>query len=119
MTPSSQPLLFVSGYAPAGQVSLQACRFDPDTGALTAIASFSGITNPGFVAAHPNGRWLYIASEMNRTENGPHGVVWALRYDANAEPFKFEALNHQTSRGDAACHVRLDATGHWVLVPNY
>lgn len=117
MTTANQPLLFISGYARAGEVGVQACRFDPASGSLTSIAAFSSINHPGFVVAHPNGRWLYVASEMSRAEFGRYGEVWALRYES--EPFKFEALNHQTSRGDAPCHLRLDATSRWLLVANY
>lgn len=123
MPSSDQPLVFVSGYALAGQVGLQACRFDPATGALSAFGSFSGITSPGYIVAHPNGRWLYAASEIAKSEFGRYGEVFALRYvadtDADAERFKIEIINQQTSRGDAPCHLRLDATGRWLLVANY
>jgi 6-phosphogluconolactonase len=119
MTTSNQPLLFISGYAPAGEVGLQACRFDPANGALTSIASFSDIPLPGYVVAHPNGRWLYVASELTRSKHGQYGDVWALSYDARAQPFAFNVLNHQTSRGDDPCHLRLDATNRWLLVANY
>jgi 6-phosphogluconolactonase len=117
MPSSTQPLVFVGGYALIGQPGLQACRFDPASGALKAIASFSGILNPGFLVAHPNGRWLYAASETSQAESGHFGEVWALRYDV--EPFTIEPLNHQSSRGDAPCHLRLDASGRWLLVTNY
>jgi 6-phosphogluconolactonase len=117
MPTSNRPLLFVGGYAPVGQAGIQACRFDPASGALTVVASFSGILSPGFLVAHPNGRWLYTASETSRAESGSYGEVWALRYEA--EPFTIEPLNHRSSRGDAPCHLRLDATGRWLLVTNY
>jgi len=113
--------VFVSGYAPAGQVGLQACRFDTDSGALSAFGSFSGLTNPGYVVAHPNGRWLYAASEIAKSEFGRYGEVFALRYqaDTGTDTFKIEIINQQTSRGDAPCHLRLDHTGRWLLVANY
>jgi 6-phosphogluconolactonase len=117
MTPSDQLLLFISSYVPADQVGIHGCRFNPATGALTTLGGFSGVSNPGFVAAHPNGRWLYGASEIALAQSGRYGEVWALRYDA--EPFKIEPINHQTSRGDAPCHLRLDATGRWLLTTNY
>ncbi len=121
MSASTQPLLFVGGYAPAGQPGLQACRFDPASGALTAVASFTGILNPAYLVAHPNGRWLYAVSETSRAESGDYGAVWALRYAAGPAggPVTIEPLNHQSSRGDAPCHLRLDATGRWLLLTNY
>jgi len=117
MPPSDQPLVFISGYAPAGQVGLQGCRFDPATGALRPIGSYNALVNPSYVVAHPNGRWLYAASEIAKSEFGRYGEVFALSY--TADPFKIEPINHQTSRGDAPCHLRLDATGRWLLVANY
>jgi 6-phosphogluconolactonase len=121
MPATTPPLLFIGGYAPAGQPGLQACRFDPATGALTAFASFSGILNPAFLVTHPNGRWLYCVSETSQAESGDHGAVWALRYGAapGGGPFTIEPLNHQSSRGDAPCHLRLDGTGRWLIVTNY
>ncbi len=121
MPATAQPLLFVGGYAPVGQPGLQACRFDPTGGALTAISSFGGILNPAFLAAHPNGRWLYAVSETSRAESGDFGAVWALRYEATPDgaAVQIEPLNHQSSRGDAPCHLRLDATGRWLLLTNY
>jgi 6-phosphogluconolactonase len=117
MPVSTQPLLFVGGYAPVGQPGLQACRFDSATGKLAAIAGFTDILNPGFLTSHPNGQWLYVTAETSRAESGDYGVVWALRYET--EPFRFTALNHRSSRGDAPCHVRLDHTGKWLIVANY
>jgi len=117
MPSSTQRVLFVSGYAPAGQAGVQACRFDTATGAISAFGSFSGITNPGYMVAHPNGRWLYTASEIAKSEFGHYGEVFAL--SVTAEPFKIEIINKQTSGGDAPCHLRLDPTGRWLLVANY
>ena len=119
MTASNNPLLFISGYAPAGQVGLQACRFDPATGALSVIGGLSALEKPGYVVAHPNGRWLYAASEIAKSEAGRYGEVFALRYDTGAEHANIEVINHQSSRGDAPCHLRLDHTGRWLMVANY
>jgi len=60
---SSQPLLFVGGYAPATQPGIHAFRFDDATGALTARGSFAGIVNPSFLVVHPHRRWLYAVSD--------------------------------------------------------
>src|SRR5713101_245438 len=109
MTSSNQPLLFVGSYAPAAEPGIQAYRFDDSTGALAACGSSTGITNPGFLVVHPNRRWLYAVSETSQPADGTYGAVWALRFEA--EPFSVQPINHQSSRGDAPCHLRFDSTG--------
>jgi 6-phosphogluconolactonase len=117
MPETNEPLLYISGYAQAGQVGIQACRFEANSGTLRVIATYSDLINPGFIVAHPNGRWLYAGSEIAKAQFGRYGEVFA--FNIRAEPFKFEPINHQTSGGDAPCHLRLDQTGRWLLVANY
>jgi 6-phosphogluconolactonase len=45
------------------------------------------------------------------------GAVWAFRFER--EPFSIQPINQQTTRGDWPCHLRLDATGKWLLATNY
>src|SRR5262249_21207063 len=104
MPETTHPLLFVGGYAPVGEPGLQACRFNPTSGKLAAIASFSQILNPGFFTIHPNGQWLYVTAETTRAKSGDYGQVWALRYQT--DPFQIVEINHRSSRGDDPCHVR-------------
>jgi len=107
----STSLLVVGGYAPADQPGISAFQFDQASGALTAVGSFAGVNNPSFLAAHPNGRWLYATGETDT------GAVWALRCER--DPWSIEAINHQPSHGDAPCHLLIDSTGSWLLVANY
>jgi len=117
MTSLSTSLVFVSGYAKAAQPSVHAFVFDETNGMLTSHGSFTGITNPSFIAIHPNQRWLYAVSETGKNSDGKFGEVWALRFER--EPFAMEAINHQTTRGDWPCHLRIDATGKWIIATNY
>ncbi len=112
MTTLLQPYLFVGGYGPASQTTLRAFRFDSATGALAPAGEFSGLDNPAFLAPHPNGRWLYIASE-----SGPTTGVWAARLDF--DPVRLTLINQQSSGGEGPCHVTLDASGRWLFVTNY
>ncbi|MGH2524753.1 MAG: lactonase family protein, partial [Anaerolineales bacterium] len=117
MASSALPLVFISGYSPATQPGIYGCRFDPTTGALTAIGSFSGIVNPSYLAVHPTGHWLYAVSETSLASDGRLGSVWALRFEP--EPFTLLPINHQPTQGEVPCHLQLDATGRWLLVSNY
>jgi len=113
----STSLLFTSGYAKADQPGIHAFVFDETNGMLTSHGSFTGITNPSFITIHPNQRWLYAVSETGKNSDGKFGEVWALRFER--EPFVMEAINHQTTRGDWPCQLRIDATGKWIIATNY
>jgi 6-phosphogluconolactonase len=117
MTRSTQSFFFVSGYVSAEQPGIRSFLFDETTGELTASGSFTGINNPSFIVAHPNGRWLYVASETGQDSHGAFGEVWAFQFER--EPFTIQPINHQSSRGDWPCHLRLDATSGWLLATNY
>ena len=115
---STDPLLLYTGsYAAAAQPGIQAFTFDPDSGGLTACASFAGVTNPSYLTVHPNGRWLYAVSETSAQQDGAPGAVWALR--VSRDPWRIERLNQQASGGNWPCHLLIDPTGRWLLVTNY
>jgi 6-phosphogluconolactonase len=117
MTRSTQSFFFVSGYVSAEQPGIRSFLFDETTGELTASGSFTGINNPSFLVVHPNGRWLYVASETGQDSHGAFGEVWAFQFER--EPLTIQPINHQSSRGDWPCHLRLDATSRWLLATNY
>lgn len=118
MTGTNEPqsLVIVGSYADAGQPGIHLFRFDATTGALLACGSYAEMTNPSFLVAHPNGRWLYAVSETSQADGGP-GSVWALRLER--DPVAIQTINHQPSAGDSPCHAQLDRTGSWLLVSNY
>jgi 6-phosphogluconolactonase len=117
MHPLLTSLLFVSGYGKADRPGIHAFVFDETNGTLTPHGSFGGITNPSFIVIHPNQRWLYAVSETGINSDGKFGEVWAFRFER--DPFTIEAINHQTTRGDWPCHLRIDATGNWIIATNY
>jgi 6-phosphogluconolactonase len=117
MTRSTQSFFFASGYVSAEQPGIRSFLFDETTGELTAGGSFTGINVPSFLAAHPNGRWLYAVSETGQDSHGALGEVWAFQFER--EPFTIQPINYQSSLGDWPCHLQLDATGRWLLATNY
>ena len=113
----SQSFLFASGYGAADQPGIHAFSFDGTSGTLTPHGSFRGILNPSYVVVHPNRQWLYAASETAKEGDGQFGQVWSFRF--TREPFALESMNHQTTDGDWPCHLRIDATGKWIIAANY
>jgi 6-phosphogluconolactonase len=117
MTKSISTIFFASGYASAEQPGIQSFLFNETTGEITELGSFTGISAPSFLLAHPNGRWLYAVSETGKDSHGALGEVWSFQFER--EPFFIQSINHQTTRGDWPCHLQLDMTGDWLIATNY
>ncbi len=117
MTRSMPSTFFVGGYASVDQPAIQAFLFDGTGGELTPSGSFTGINNPTFLLAHPNGRWLYTVSETGQESHGAVGGVWAFQFQR--EPFNIQPINHRSTHGDWPCHLRLDHKQKWLLATNY
>lgn len=117
MKKSTSSFFFASGYASAEQPAIQSFQLDESSGEITTLGSFSGITDPSFLLAHPNRHWLYAVSETGKNSHGALGEVWAFKFEQ--EPFSIQVINHQTTRGDWPCHLQFDRTGNWVIATNY
>jgi 6-phosphogluconolactonase len=110
-------LVFAGGYAGAEQPGLQVFSLDEISGALNPLGWFAGLVNPSFLVVHPNGHWVYVASETSETLDGEPGSVYALSFER--DPFSIRLLNGRPSGGDWPCHLQLDATARWLFVANY
>jgi 6-phosphogluconolactonase len=92
-------------------------RFDTATGRLGAPELAAKTTNPSFLAAHPNRRFLYAVGEVGNFGGKPSGMVSA--FSIAADSGKLTLLNQQPSGGAGPCHLAVDRTGKWLLVANY
>ena len=86
-------------------------RYDDDAGTLDLMQTVTGMSNPTFLTASANGRYLYAAGE------GENGAVAAFARDAGTGGLT--ELNRQPSGGNGPCYVSIDASGRYVLVANY
>jgi 6-phosphogluconolactonase len=114
-------LLFTGSYAATDQPGLRAFSFDTTSGALSQLGSYTGLHNPSFIVAHPNGRWLYAVSETSEQPDGTQGGgVCALAISSDAAgQISFALINSQSSGGGWPCHLTIDASGRWLLAANY
>lgn len=88
--------------------------FDPATGRCTAAGVTTGIENPTYVTVDPGGQYLYAVSEL---EGGRENLCSA--YSINRDNGSLTLINRQPTLGQAACYVKVDASGKVVLVANY
>ncbi len=88
-------------------------RFDAGTGKMTEIGLAAEVTNPSFIAIHPNNQYLYAVTEDSSGE----GAVSAFEIDHATG--KLTELNQVSSQGSNPCHLNLDTTGRMLAVANY
>ena len=116
---SGKYLVYVGTYTGEGTKSkgIYAFRYDAATGQVTPLGLAAEATNPSFVAAHPNGKFLYAVNEVGDYKGPNSGGVSAFSIDRATGKLTF--LNELPSRGADPCYITVDRTGKFVLVANY
>ncbi len=116
---SGKYLFYVGTYTEEGAKGkgIYAYRYDAATGQVTALGVAAETTNPSFVAAHPNGRYLYAVNEVGNYKGANSGGVSAFSIDRTTGKLTF--LNEVSSRGADPCYIVIDHTGKYALVANY
>src|SRR5690348_9816237 len=75
-------------------------ELDTKDGSMTKPMLAAEIANPSFVAIHPNNKFLYSVSEINK------GSIVAYAIDAKTG--KLTKLNAQSAGGSGPCHLVVD-----------
>jgi 6-phosphogluconolactonase len=90
-------------------------RQDPDRGGLSPL-QLSVTPQPGWIAVHPGGRFLYAVNEVGDFEGADGGGVSAFAIDPATG--SLSALN--TRRTSALpCHCAVDSSGRHLLVATF
>lgn len=87
-------------------------RLNRETGELTIVDGFGGVTNPSFLALHPSGEYLYAVAEAGRDDG-------ATAFAIDPSTGGLTRLNTQTTPGRGACHIGLDPAGTVAVVSYY
>jgi 6-phosphogluconolactonase len=111
MAATREWIVYVGTYTRQASKGIYAYRFTSSDGRLTPIGLVAEVSNPSFLAVHPNQRFLYAVNENNA------GTVAAFAIDRQSG--KLKLLNSVSSRGSGPCHLALDKTGRWIFVANY
>lgn len=89
-------------------------RYDTNGAKLEPLGLVGEVTNPSFLAADPEFRYLYAVSEL---EGKVDGGVAAFAIDRATGTLK--PLNTASSGGEAPCYLSVDHTAKMLMVANY
>lgn len=109
--------VYIGTYTGSGSQGIYQVEFDAETGRLSVPELAAAMTHPTFLAVHPNHRFLYAVSEVDRFQGQPGGGVSAFAMDKATG--RLTLLNQQSSGGAGPAHLALDRRGRCVLVANY
>lgn len=113
--PAAGPLVFIGTYTSPASRGIYVARLDTATGQLSTPALAAEARNPSFLAATPDGRFLYAVNELNEVDGTPGGSVTAYAIDKAAGTLR--KLNAQSTVGGGPCHVSV--VDRLVFVANY
>ncbi|GAB2980260.1 lactonase family protein [Streptomyces pseudoechinosporeus] len=117
-SPSAKPRptgprpLFLGTYTSAegGGTGIGLATYDITTGRITGTGTLTGIGDPSYLAAHPDGRTLYAVNERE------DGGVTAVRLSTSG---RHKVLGTRVTGGAAPCHLSVHPGGRWLLSANY
>lgn len=108
--------VYVGTYTRKTSKGLYAFRFNTSTGHLTSLGLVAEVPSPSFVAANPNGRFLYASNEREYNEvMGKTVSAFAI----DPETGHLTLLKRTPSAGDGPAHILVDPTGKVLVVNNY
>jgi 6-phosphogluconolactonase (cycloisomerase 2 family) len=117
--PAGTRLLYIGAYTPNG-AGIYLFSLNLATGALTPVKVAAMISNPSWIAIHPNGKYLYAVNEISNFNGGTTGSVTALGIDRTTANFgNLTILNTVSSQGGGPAHLSVDPQGQFVFVANY
>jgi len=104
-------LVYAGTYTGGSSRGIYGYRFDPRSAKLKPLGLLAPVSNPTFLVAHPDNRFLYAVSQ--ETGGSVHAFLISPRTG------KLSPVNQASSKGDAPCHLALDRSGRWIAVANY
>ncbi|MFN7139076.1 MAG: lactonase family protein [Limisphaerales bacterium] len=110
-------LVYYGTFARTGSKGIYVSTLDLKTGKLSEPEVAAEIGNCGFLAIHPNKKFLYAVGDLKIPSDKPAGAVNAFTIDRSTGKLTF--LNQQSSQGRGPAHLSVDRSGKAVLVANY
>jgi 6-phosphogluconolactonase len=115
-TSAKRALVYIGTYTGGKSRGIYLFNLDLATGKLAA-AGVTPSENPSYVATDPAQRFLFAVGETDNFGGQKAGSVSAFSRDPSSGALS--PLNHESSGGEAPCHLVVDHTGKNLLVANY
>jgi 6-phosphogluconolactonase len=116
--PAAEPLrLYFGSIAKEDRGGIYTAVLDRETGRLGVAEHVGKIAGAGFLAVHPNGRYLYSTGSDQEVDGAKTGRVHAFAVAESGDALT--ELGAVSSGGSLACHISLDASGKFLFVANY
>ena len=117
--PSRPILAYFGAYtAPGGNgEGIYLFHLNPDSGKLTPVKLAAKTDSPGWLALHPNGKFLYTTNEVSNFNGGKTGAVSAWSIMRPTGDLTFVNIVSSGSAGPA--HMSVDPKGQFAFVANY
>lgn len=110
----STTLLYVGCYTHDSPVGIHVYDATDPHGELAKRSEVEGVEHASFLAAHPNGRFLYCVSEVPSAEGGE-----VVAFGIDRRSGSLTMIDRVASQGAAPCYVSIDADGEHLYVANY
>jgi 6-phosphogluconolactonase len=110
-------LVYFGTYTGPASKGIYVSRFDPATGGLAPAELAADTVNPSFLAASPDGRFLYSVNEVGEFQGKKSGFASAFAIDRATG--RLTLLNQSSTGGADPCHANVDRSGRSLLVANY
>ncbi|MBV6433971.1 MAG: 6-phosphogluconolactonase [Bryobacteraceae bacterium] len=110
---SNNYIVYYGSYTQKSSKGIYCGRFDAAAGKAAEPQLVAEMSNPSFVALHPNGNNLYAVSEMGAGGNS----VTAFAIERSSG--RLRKLNTVSTKGTMPCHVNVDWSGRALAVANY
>ncbi|MEX0987596.1 MAG: lactonase family protein [Bacteroidales bacterium] len=113
---SQTELLYVGTYSERGSQGLYVYEYERSDNAFTLVQTLPEISDPNFLAVHPDGKKLYCVNTMTDEEGNRIDGVSSFGISSSGQ---LTLLNQMPSYGRGACHITLDKEGKYIYVAHY
>lgn len=114
--PPTQFRAYVGTYTGKKSQGIYTFTFNAATGEVGKPELAGEVTNPSFLAIHPNGKNLYSVGEVAAVDGKKGGGVSAFAIQPDG---KLKLLSQASTVGSGPCHISVDKSGKVALAANY
>lgn len=112
-----EQVVLLGTYTGGESRGIYAARLNAETGALSKPELVAELSNPEFLALHPNGRIVYALTQVKSADGKTSGAI--ASFTVERDTGKLEALNVESTGRGSLCHLSVDTTGSMIVAASY